>query len=280
MSATAPATRSSTPVQGTMTFLVDTGEKPVTYPDQQMPAGARMTGTYEERLVTLNDGRAIRDRLSLDEQGFILLDNASRVRNFYNEDELRTVAYLEVEALLRKVTGANKVVIFDHTIRVEDLDKRKERNVRAPVPSVHNDYTDWSAPKRVRDLLPADEAEKRLQGRFLFLNVWRPILGPVESYPLVLCDAHSMGPRDMVAADHIYDGGRRGETYRMAFNPSQRWYYFPRMRTDEVVIIKCFDSMTDGRARYSGHGAARLTTPRPAGALPRESIEIRTIAFL
>jgi hypothetical protein len=280
MSATAPAARTSTTVQGTMNFLVDTGEKPVTYPDQQLPSGARMTGTYEDRLVTINDGRAIRDRLSLDKEGFLLLDNPSRVKNFYDEDELKTVGYPEVDALLRQLTGAKKVVIFDHTIRVEDLGKRKELNVRAPVPSVHNDYTDWSAPKRVRDLLTADEAEERLKGRYMFLNVWRPLHGPVESYPLVLCDALSMGPRDFVAADHIYDNGRRGETYRMAFNPSQQWYYFSRMQTDEVVIIKCFDSMTDGRARYSGHGAARLTTPPPAGAKPRESIEIRTVVFL
>lgn len=280
MSTTPLTPRTTATMQGTMNFLVDTGEKPVTYPDQQLPSGARMTGTYEDRLVTINDGRAIRDSLSLDQQGFLLLDNPSRVKNFYDEDELKAVCYPEVEALLRQLTGGNKVVIFDHTIRVEDLGKRTERNVRAPVPSVHNDYTDWSAPKRIRDLLPAAEAEERLKGRYLFLNVWRPLHGPVESYPLVLCDAHSMGPRDFVAADHIYDNGRRGETYRMAFNPSQQWYYFPHMQASEVVIIKCFDSMTDGRARYSGHGAARLNTPPPVGVKPRESIEVRTVVFL
>ena len=114
----------------------------------------------------------------------------------------------------------------------------------------------------------------------MFINVWRPIVGPVESTPLVLCDASTMQPKDLVAADHIYDGGRRGETYRVAYHPDQRWVYFSRMRTDEVVLIKCFDSATDGRAKYSAHGAAHLDTPRPPNAAPRESIEVRTIAFL
>jgi hypothetical protein len=189
------------------------------------------------------------------------------------------LGYAEVDTVVRQATGAAKVLIFDHTYRVEDLAKRKALNLRAPVISVHNDYTDWSAPKRVRDLLPAAEAEERLRGRYMFVNVWRPIVGPVESAPLVLCDASSLEPCDVIAADHVYDAGRRGETYRIAYNPGQRWYYFPRMRTDEVVLIKCFDSRTDVRARYSAHGAARLITPPPPGAVPRESVEIRTIAF-
>ena len=271
--------RATTDVEGVLTFVVDTGEKPVTYPDQQLDSGARNVGTYEERVVPLHDGRALGRALSLDEHGFALLDHRSSVKDFFDGDELRRVGYPEVDALVRAATGASKVLIFDHTYRVEDLARRKALAVRAPVSSVHNDYTDWSAPKRVRDLLPPEEAEARLRGRYLFVNVWRPLVGPVESAPLVLCDAGTLEPGDVIAADHVYDAGRRGETYRIAYNPRQKWYYFPRMRTDEVVLIKCFDSHTDVRARWSAHGAARLTTPPPAGAPPRESVEIRTIAF-
>lgn len=266
-------------VQGILTFVVDTGEKPSTYADQQLESGARMTGTYEERAVTLHDGRAQRDALSLDRQGFLLADHRSAMRDFYDAAELRSVGYAEAQDLVRRCTGAREVLIFDHTYRVEDLAKRRALNLRAPVPSVHNDYTDWSAPKRVRDLVPTDEAEARLARRYVFVNVWRPLSGPVESTPLALCDARSLEPRDVIAADHIYDAGRRGETYRIVYNPAQQWLYFPRMTRDEVVLIKCFDSETDGRARFSAHGAARLTTPPPPGAAPRESIEIRTIAF-
>lgn len=264
---------------GTVTFLVDTGVKPVTYPDRQTESGSITTGTYEDREVSLHDARAIRSELSLDVQGFELIDEPTRMRNYYDDSEIRAVCYPEVEATVKRHTGASSVAIFDHTFRVEDVARRKALGVRAPVLSVHNDYTDWSAPKRVRDLLPAEEAERRLAKRYIFINVWRPIRGPIESAPLVLCDARTMAARELVAADHIYDAGRRGETYRVAWGAGQRWYYFPRMTVGEAALIKCFDSLHDGRARWSGHGAARLTTPRPPGVPPRESIEIRTIGF-
>ena len=274
-----PTAATSSDVQGVLSFVVDTGEKPVTYADQQLDAGARTVGTYEERTVTLHDGRALRDQLSLDRQGFLLADHRSAVEDFFDETQLRSVGYREVEELVRRFTGAREVLIFDHTYRVEDLAKRKRLNLRAPVASVHNDYTEWSAPKRVCDLVPPDQAEARLAKRYMFVNVWRPLTGPVESTPLVLCDARSLEARDVIAADHVYDAGRRGETYRIVFNPAQQWLYFPRMTRDEVVLIKCFDSETDGRARFSAHGAAKLTTPPSPGAPPRESVEIRTIAF-
>jgi hypothetical protein len=274
-----PASGPSADTQGLLTFVVNTGEKPVTYADQQLDAGARTLGTYEERMVTLHDGRPCRDALSLDREGFLLARHRSDVQDFFDESELRATGYAEAQALVRHHTGASEVLIFDHTYRVETLEKRKRLNLRAPVVSVHNDYTEWSAPKRVRDLVPPEDVERRLARRYLFVNVWRPLMGPVETTPLALCDAGSLDARDVIAADHIYDAGRRGETYRIAFNPGQRWLYFPRMTRDEVVLIKCFDSETDGRARFSAHGAAKLTTPPPPGAAPRESVEIRTIAF-
>ena len=101
---------------------------------------------------------------------------------------------------------------------------------------------------------------------------------PVVSWPLVLCDAATLGSGDMIAADHIYPD-RRGETYRTAFSEGQEWYYFPEMTMNEVALIKCFDSETDGRARFSAHGAADLIDPPPSGSRPRESIEVRTIGF-
>ena len=64
----------------------------------------------------------------------------------------------------------------------------------------------------------------------------------------------------------------------MAFNPKHRWHYFPRMQRDEAVLIKCYVSARDGRARFTAHGAFDDPT-MPAGAPPRESIEARTLAF-
>jgi len=268
-------------VEGEMTFAVDTGEKPATFPTELDPETgvARSTGQYETRNVTIRNGRPARDDLDLDEQGFILVDHTTSVNDFYDNDTVERAYYQECIDLVKKLTGVDKVAIFDHTLRIEDTDKRNSgADLRAPVRSVHNDYTDWSAPKRVRDILPADEAEERLQRRYIMVNVWRPIMEPVQTWPLVLCDAKSMGPYDMIAADHIYPD-RRGETYRTAYSDGQQWYYFPEMTMQEAVILKCYDSETDGRARYSAHGAADLAGPPPPGYTPRESIEVRTIGF-
>jgi hypothetical protein len=152
----------------------------------------------------------------------------------------------------------------------------RKNGEKEPVKRAHNDYTVKSGPQRVRDLF-GDEAEALLKRRFAIINLWRPISGPVEESPLALCDAASIAPADLVPTDLIYRD-RIGETYALAHNPAHRWYYFPRMRADEAVLIKCYDSAEDGRARFAAHGAFDDPTS-PPNARPRESIEARTIAF-
>jgi hypothetical protein len=181
-----------------------------------------------------------------------------------------------MEALIKAETGASRVVVFDHTLRTADDEMRETRKLREVVRRVHNDYTEWSGPQRVRDLLP-DEAEGLLQRRFAIVQVWRPIRHPVESFPLALCDARSMAPKDFIISERRYPN-RVGQTYAVTYNPQHRWYWFPRMRRDEALVFKVFDSLKDGRARWTAHTAFDDPTA-PPNARPRESIEIRTIAF-
>src|SRR5262249_2216572 len=141
---------------------------------------------------------------SLDREGFILVDHPTRARDLHDEAELKAVYFAEVEALIKATTGAAKVVIFDHTIRVAD--RAVERGLRSPVPTGHNDYTEKSGPQRVRDLLPAAEAEQRLTRRFAEYNVWRPIRGPVRMWPLGLVDSSSIAPADLAICDLVYEG--------------------------------------------------------------------------
>jgi hypothetical protein len=129
----------------------------------------------------------------------------------------------------------------------------------------------------VRDLLDPAEAEARLKSRFVEINLWRPINGPVEDAPLAVCDASSISAGDLIAADLRYPD-RTGEIYMASFSPHHRWYYFPRMRSDEVLFLKCYDSLKDGRARFTAHTAFDDPNTRP-DAPPRESIEVRTLAF-
>jgi hypothetical protein len=188
---------------------------------------------------------------------------------------VRTIYYPEVEQLVKAATGASRVVIFDHTVRIEDAAQRGERAVRAPVRVVHNDYTVRSGRQRVRDLLDADDAETFLHHRFAVVNVWRSIGAPVETTPLAIADAQSIAPADFVATDLVYPD-RTGEIYQVAYSPNHRWFYFPKMRRDEALLLKCYDSATDGRARFTAHTAFDDPTA-PDDAPPRESIEVRTL---
>lgn len=227
--------------------------------------------------VRIHDGRPIADAFSLDDQGFAFRRHATRVQDFYDEDHLRAVYYPEVEKIVKAETGAEKVVIFDHTIRSVPKFKASTPGYREPVRRVHNDYTAKSGPRRVRDHLEAPEADERLKHRFALINLWRPIVGPLEDAPLALCDAQSISNDDLVASDLIYPD-KVGETYSFTHNPQHRWYYFPQMQRDEAVLIKCFDSKIDGRARFSAHTAFDDPTA-PGTAAPRESIEVRTLVF-
>ena len=265
----------SSVVQAPLNYLVKADEKPVVYTATPGATAPARMATVESHTVAIADGRPIVDRLSLDGAGFELRAHDTAVASFYDDEEVRTIYYPEVEQLVKAATGASRVVIFDHTVRIEDAAQRDERAVRAPVRVVHNDYTVRSGRQRVRDLLEADDAETFLHHRFAIVNVWRSIAAPVETTPLAIADAQSIAPADLVATDLVYPD-RTGEIYHVTYSPDHRWFYFPKMRRDEALLIKGYDSVTDGRARFTPHTAFDDPTA-PDDAPPRESIEVRTL---
>jgi hypothetical protein len=265
-------------VEGVLNYLAPMAEKPMNLAYDPPPGVPRSNGKPEPHVMPIHDARPVAESLSLDVEGLAVVEHRSAVKNFYDEDELRRVYYPEAERLVAEVTGANRVVVFDHTIRrrvVGGVD-RAPGTPRQPVASVHNDYTVKSGPQRLRELM-GEEAEELLRHRFEIVNVWRPIRGPLRDAPLAICDAASVAFADFVSSDLVYRD-RVGETYRVRYNPSHRWFYVPEMRTDEAVLIKCYDSAEDDIARFTAHSAFEDPTA-PADVLPRESIELRTLVF-
>ena len=265
-------------VEGILNYMAPMAEKPMNLAYDPPPGVPRSNSTAEPHVMTIHDARPVASQLSLDVEGLALRDHRSAVKNFYDEEELRQVYYSEAQRLVAEATGANRVVVFDHTIRHRVFGgvDRAPGTPRQPVTSVHNDYTVKSGPQRVRDLI-AEEAEALLRHRFEIVNVWRPIRGPLRDAPLAICDATSVAFADFVPSDLVYRD-RTGETYRVRYNPAHRWFYVPEMRTDEAVLIKCYDSAQDGTARFTAHSAFEDPTA-PADILPRESIELRTLVF-
>jgi hypothetical protein len=264
-------------VEGSLNYIEPSSEKPVYYA-YEPPAGIpRTTGKFVAHTVSIQNAREVVDNLSLDKQGFQLTHQETAVHDFYDQGEVKATYYPEVERMLKEATGAEKVVIFDHQVRNIELAKRNEKNAREYGKAVHNDYTAKSGPRRVRDHLPPAGAEQRLQHRFAEINVWRPIRGPIESTPLAVCDSRSIEAKDFVPSDLVYRD-KVGETYRFTYNPNHRWFYFPRLERNEVILLKCYDSKEDGRARFTAHSAFEDPTSAPDAA-PRESIEVRALVF-
>jgi len=263
-------------VNAQVKYLASATPKPVNYA-YDPPAGVpRSSGKYVGQTVAIHNGREMLGMLSLDTNGFVLTEHETAVKDFYDPDEVKSVYYPEVERLLKRVTGAERVLIFDHIVRNPVLAERGEKGARPPAKIVHNDYSLKSAPRRVRDHLP-EEADRLLRNRFAEINVWRAIRGPIESSPLALCDSRSLAAEDSVPSDLVYRD-RVGEILGFIYNPQHRWYYFPRMERNEAILLKCYDSKDDGRARFTAHTSFE-DPDSPPNAAPRESIEVRALVF-
>jgi hypothetical protein len=263
-------------IKATLNYVAATGEKLVSYAYER-PAGVPMSNVQVEgHATTIHDLRPAASKFALDEVGFKLLAHRSAVRDFWDEDEIKRVYYPESVDLLKRVTGATEVRVFDHTFRrrVPGKNDRSAGIPRQPANLVHVDQTATSGAARLRAAYP-DEADALLRHRVAIVNLWRPIKSPVLDAPLAVCDARSVTPKDLVASELVYRD-RRGETYNLVYNPGQRWFYAPEMRADEVLLLKCFDSRDDGAvSRFAPHTA--FTDPTaPQDAPPRESIELRT----
>lgn len=265
-------------VQAELNYLKAGEGRPVSYTFEPPPGVPWATGTLAPQRVTIRDARplAALGELSLDRSGFAHLAHRSALTDFSDEAAIRSVYYPEAAQLLRDATGAEKVVVFDHTLRDSAQGSRATAALREPVRRVHNDQTFVSGPRRVRDHLPPEEAAERLRHRFAIINLWRP-LATVEQLSLALCDARSIAPDDLVASDLIYRD-KVGETYSFVHNPQHRWYWFPRLRPDEALLLKIYDSREDGTARLTAHTAFEHPAT-PPDAAPRRSIELRTLVF-
>ena len=253
------------------------GEKLYAY-TYKPPEGAPGTNIKAEpHQVRIENLRQAAPHADLDVEGFQLVRHQTAVADFWDEAQTMALGHPETAELVKAVTGAQRVVVFDHTLRrrVDGVADRTPGAARQPAARIHADQTVFSGPQRVRQVMGA-QAEDLLTRRAAIINVWRPIHHVARDWPLAFADARSVAPDDLIPQDLVFPH-RRGEIYGVGFNPDQRWLFAPDLAPDEAVLIKCWDSAEDV-ARFTPHtGFDDPTTP--AGTPPRESIEFRTIAF-
>lgn len=284
------------------------GAVPFNYVDAPPPGEPQNNFGTETQDVLIHDIRGREHEFSdtpgsLDRNAFLVVQNLppSAESDFLEDESIKKNYYPEVEDLLLKnIPGANRVVIFDHTVRrgkpgtPEEGDdekdqkdqKAKENPTRTPVTRVHIDQTAEAAAQRVHRHLPVDETAKLLQGRYRIINVWRPLnKKPVETFPLAFASSQTVRDEDVVAVEHRYPAARGayvGQTAGIRYHEDQQWHYLSGMGGDERLLLECFDSEgLKGGAVKGGrlaHSAFEDPRSRP-DAEHRESIEVRTLVF-
>ncbi|MBV9388276.1 MAG: hypothetical protein JOZ78_17785 [Chroococcidiopsidaceae cyanobacterium CP_BM_ER_R8_30] len=267
-------------VKADLTYIVRPKEKPINYAYIPASATPQRSATPDVHTVPIFDGRSIASEFSPDREGFALADYQTAVQDFYDDDEVQRVYYPEAEQFVKEQTDAVRVVVFDHVVRNAQRSQPGINTIREPGKRVHNDYTansGYSRGRWVLNRIGEDNPDALLKNRFGIINVWRAIASPIQESPLAVCDARSIAPTDWVASDLVYPD-RVGETYGVTYNSDHQWFYFPLMHRDQALLIKCFDSEEDGRARFSAHSAFDDPTSL-ADAPARESIELRTLVF-
>ncbi|KAH7890350.1 hypothetical protein F5I97DRAFT_1946124 [Phlebopus sp. FC_14] len=257
------------------------GSRPYNYVNADSQTGERRKNWEEDsHVVNIENVRGQEHQYKLDNAGFQYGRHPPKHTSFLNDKEIEEEYYSESIDLIKNVTGASSVVIFDHTIRRRrpgEIDDNPQK--RQPVSLVHVDQTTASSVARVHRHLPESDAPKLLRRRFQIINLWRPISHAALDWPLALCDFRSVDRKDDLLAVALIYPDKEGETYGVKYSPNHKWKYMRGMEPDEYVLIKCFDSVQDGSVAILTPHTAFEDPNTPEGAPLRESIELRALVF-
>jgi hypothetical protein len=256
-------------------YLAATEKSAVIRPSVGGGDNASEEGSYVTKCVKMHNARDL--RTSLDREGFMLCHQETEVADFYSDNEIKSIYEGEIKTLLMGITGALRVEIFDHTRRASSIETQRQHGIREPASTIHNDYDDESGPRRLRDFFP-DESDELTENRFAIVNIWRSMKGSVRNFPLAMCDASSVSKDDLVSVPRI-SKDRVGTVQMATFSPSHHWCYFPLMQMDEALLFKVYDSVDDGRARFTLHTSFDDPSVKSTTNTGRESIETRCFVF-
>ncbi len=268
-------------VMASIGYLKPGCPRPFEYAYPPPDGGPWQNCEYDVREVPVTDARGTPSAPSVHREGFELRDAPTAVRDFGDDAAIRDVYYREATHLALAVTGATRAYVFDHLVRKREAGRPAlsfgRKNVDGKPAAngrVHNDYTEGSGRRRL-ELVLQDAAAAAAVERYSIVNIWRSIGGPIVDTPLAVCDARSIGVKDLVESEVRYPK-RTGEIFFVTHSPRHRWSYFSRMDRHEALVFKQYDSQVSGVARFTPHAAFDLPDV-PAGAPLRESIELRCL---
>ncbi|MEM8775936.1 MAG: CmcJ/NvfI family oxidoreductase [Pseudomonadota bacterium] len=229
-------------------------------------AGNLISPELAPTFVALADNRTATTSVSFASDAVEFTVLKTRVRDFAG-DVWKPIYNAELTSMLLDRLGAREVVVFDHTVRVDDPGA-----TRKPARNVHSDYSKGGAERRLIDLLGADTAAEWALGHYAFVNVWRPAEDPINSAPLGFVRPSSVDPSDWILLDLIYPD-RKGQIMGLVGNREHEWVYQSRMTPDEVAVFNIYDNK--GLPSIA-HSALDMVED-PSVTTIRKSIESRTL---
>lgn len=257
-------------VTATMKYVVR-GEKATFY------AGDRERSYWpgEEHQVVIHDLRPELGELALERNGFMVADEPSGIADYTDKAQLEVYCHA-TEGLVQRLTGAARVISFGPILRTSATGTHGHNQ---PAFGAHVDYGARTVADFTRKTLGDEAAPRLLAKRHMLINVWRPI-ATVESAPLALCDARTVRREDLFDSEIV--GGLGGLDFslwgfNLAYSPDHRWCWVPQMQPQQALVFKLFDSDPDA-VQFTAHSAF-VDPTAPPDAAPRQSVELRTIAF-
>lgn len=257
------------PRPGSVNYHVHSSQRQAFGIDAEGRAGHLVSPHLVPTRVMMNDLREHESSVSIAADGVAYLHAPTRVISFDEGDAWRSSYDAELETLLSREVAAKKVIVFDHTVRVDDPSAE-----RRPARNVHSDYSRLGAKDRLTEVLGEQEAMRWERGHYAFINVWRPISAPVKSAPLGFVRPKSVAQDDWVRIDLDYPD-RVGHILGLVASSKHEWVFRSEMTPDEVVVFTTFDS--SGRPPVA-HSAVDLEDD-DSNHFIRRSIESRTLVL-
>jgi hypothetical protein len=224
--------------------------------------------------------------------GFELMRHTSALTSWTDDASIERVHYPEISALARELTGCDHALVSGHIKR--DPEQSARHPDLGPIEFVHSDFaasygevllelyrrgTDETARALRRAGIDADVVARAR--RLAIVQFWRNIGPSKMDRPIAFCDARSVSATELRTLPVHNYAGRDSffETLGVIAprDPStHRWYVFPELQHDEVVVLRTFDSdrAARGETFWTPHSA--FNDPAvPLGKPSRRSIELR-----
>lgn len=248
------------------------------------------------RTVTMpvHDGRA--ETLTFEAAGFELVAHESAVADWRDESQINSTHATEIRTLAQAFSGCDVTIVYPTILRNTEAATRTADH--APINLVHSDFSSdfgrmivetgrpyraFLDPMLERQGVGLDDL--RSARRVAMVQFWRNT-GPVEAdHPLAFCDARTMAADRLRPFVVSHYAGEHLEFETLAFStpderePTDRWFTFPQMTTDEVVALRTYDStcIAEGRPFWTPHSAFRDPHVPDGPGTRRESVEMRAL---